>query len=384
MNLTALNERYNAIITEFGLDGAPKVAGMLPKDIEAALAGDEKQSEKLQSFLDSRAYAYSTYPEEYGELLLRLERLIVETGSAGSAAKLIGESGSTVSDIRKCKYRGNVPKFFESLKSYFKTKEEKKKEYRGVKYVPTSISEMVFHTIRNCHVMGDCEIIVGDSGIGKTRAVNQYASMYPSDTIVVTASSGNGNALSMLNEIGAQLGIPEMRRIDKLEKAVISRLHDGMLIIIDEAQHLRFRAADELRQIADHFTDNDETVGVCFVGNPAFMKMFSDAKLDLTGQIWNRSNLRPYLRSSDITLDDIKLMFPELVKANKKPELVFLHEISKVNGEGIRRAVKFYKSAYGDTNGNVDLEALAKVAQFGRAKLNNVSGIIKRLREEVA
>lgn len=379
-----LNERYNALITEFGADGAPKVAGMLPKDIEAAFAGDEKLSEKLKSFLDCRDHAYETYSEEYGKLLMRLERLIVETGSASSAAKLIGESGSTVSDIRKCKYRGNVPKFFESLKSYFKTKEEKKKEYEGVKYVPTSISETVFYTIRNCHVMGDCEIVVGDSGIGKTRAVRQYASVYPSDTITVTATGANGNALSILNEIGSQLGIPEMRRTDKLEKAIISRLHDGMIIIIDEAQHLRFRAVDELRQIADHFTDNDETVGVCFVGNPAFMKMFSDTKLDLTGQIWNRSNLRPYLRSLDITIDDIKLMFPELVKSDKKPELVFLHEISKVNGEGIRRAVKFYKSAYGETDGNVTLEALAKVAQYGRAKLNNVAGIIKRLREEVA
>ena len=55
--------------------------------------------------------------------------------------------------------------------------------------------------------MGDCEIIVGDSGIGKTRAVRKYADTYPSDTIVVTASSGTGNALSLLNEIGAQLGM---------------------------------------------------------------------------------------------------------------------------------------------------------------------------------
>lgn len=377
-----LKERYNALITEFGADGAPKVAGMLPKDIEAAFAGDEKLSEKLKSFLDCRDHAYETYSEEYGKLLMRLERLIVETGSASSAAKLIGESGSTVSDIRKCKYRGNVPKFFGSLASYFKTKEEKKKEYKGVKYVPTSISETVFYTIRNCHVMGDCEIIVGDSGIGKTRAVRKYADTYPSDTIVVTASSGTGNALSLLNEIGAQLGIPEMRRIDKLEKAVISRLHDGMLIIVDEAQHLRFRAADELRQIADHFTDNGETVGVCFVANPAFMKMFSDAKLDLTGQIWNRSHLRPNLRSSDIKLDDIKLLFPKLVDEHKNAELIFLHEIAKVNGEGIRRAVNFYKLEYANTDGNVTLEGLAALAQNGGAKIS--SNILKRLKEEAA
>ncbi|MGN1105675.1 MAG: hypothetical protein ACI4RH_03425, partial [Huintestinicola sp.] len=106
------------------------------------------------------------------------------------------------------------------------------------------------------------------------------------------------------------------------------------------------------------------------------------AKLDLTGQIWNRSNLRPYLRSSDITLDDIKLMFPELVKANKTPELIFLHEIAKVNGEGMRRAVKFYKLEYGKTEGNVTLEGLAELAQSGGTKIS--SNVIKRLREEVA
>lgn len=377
-----LKERYNELISEFGEEGAPKVAGMLPKDIEAALSGDEKFSEKLQSFLDGRDCGYNAYPAEYKELLTALEHLIVEVGSAGNVAKLIGGSGSTVSDIRKGKYRGNVPKFFDSLRSYLNTREEKKKVYKGARYVPTSISETVFFTIRNCHVVGDCEIIVGDSGIGKTRAVTKYAMMYPSDTVVVTASVGCGSALSILNALGAQLGIPEMTRLDKLERAVLAKLHDGMLVIIDEAQHLRFRAADELRQLSDHFTQNDETLGICFVANPGFLSMFSESKLDVTGQIWNRSNLRPNLKSTDIKLDDIKLLFPELVKENKTAELIFLHEIAKINGEGIRRAVNFYKLAYAQTEGNVDLDTLAMLAQNGGTKIS--SNIIKRLREDVA
>lgn len=64
-----LKERYNELISEFGEEGAPKVAGMLPKDIEAALSGDEKFSEKLQSFLDGRDSGYNAYPAEYKELL---------------------------------------------------------------------------------------------------------------------------------------------------------------------------------------------------------------------------------------------------------------------------------------------------------------------------
>ena len=100
--------------------------------------------------------------------------------------------------------------------------------------------------------------------------------------------------LGILKLIAYQLGISGTNRIYELNTAIINRLHDGMLIIIDEAQHLKFAAIDHLRSISDSFTDRSETMGICFVGNPSFMKHFDDKKIAVTGQVFNRANLRPY------------------------------------------------------------------------------------------
>ena len=46
-------------------------------------------------------------------------------------------------------------------------------------YVKLSISERVFTSIRLAHMRGSIVAVVGDSGIGKTKAALEYNSVYP-------------------------------------------------------------------------------------------------------------------------------------------------------------------------------------------------------------
>lgn len=388
VDLETLRSKYDALKSTFGEKGAAIVAGIPPKSVEETLNGNNTYTAKLESFLKARSAAYEFYPEEQRELLLKLEHFIADSGSAGKAAKSLGVSNSTISDIRNCKYRGDVEKFFTEFASYIKLKKEQKSRiYKGTGYVPTSVSEYMYQVIRGVHIAGDCEIITGDTGVGKSRTIIKYASDYPENTVVVTPTVADGSAVGIMKLIAEQLGISDadgMERLPHLTRAVMPKLHDGMLIIIDEAQHLKFPAIDHLRSISDKFTDRGETMGVCFIGNPSFMRHFDDKKLPVTGQVFNRANLRPYIKASDIKIEDIRLLFPELSTERKNAEIKFLFAIAQTNGEGIRRALNFYRTAYNMDGGNVSIDRLAELAQMGNLRIPNIGNLIKRLREESA
>lgn len=385
VDLETLRSKYDALKSTFGEKGAAIVAGIPPKSVEETLNGKNIYTVRLETFLNARAAAYEFYPEEQRKLLLKLEHFIAESGSAGKAAKSLGVSNSTISDIRNCKYRGDVEKFFTDFASYMKLKKEQKSRiYKGIGYVPTSVSEYMYQVIRGVHIAGECEIITGDTGVGKSKTISKYASDYPENTIVVTPTYADSSVIGIMKLIAAQLGISGLNRLHDLNAAVLSRLHDGMLIVIDEAQHLKFPAIDHLRSISDMFTDRGETMGICFVGNPSFMRHFDDKKLPVTGQVFNRANLRPYIKAADIKIEDIRLLFPELSAEKKTAEIKFLYAIAQTNGEGIRRALNFYKTAYNMDGGNVGIERLAELAQMGNLRIPNIGNLIKRLREESA
>lgn len=386
IDLEKLKTDYSALEAEFGEKGALIIAGIRSEHLENALKSENDRTIKLYTFLQNRVTAYKSYSSEQCSTLRKLEDFIVESGSAGSAAKKMGMSNSTISDIRNYKYRGDVLKMFADISSYLSLNQEKKetKIYKGTDYVPTSVSEYIYQVIRGVHLAGDCEIITGDTGVGKTRTISKYASDYPENTIVVTPSYANTSVIGIMKLIAAQLGINDLNRLNDLNDAVLNRLHDGMLIIVDEAQHLKFPAIDHLRCLSDIFTDKGETMGICFVGNPSFMRHFDEKKLPVTGQVFNRANLRPYIKSLDIRFEDIQLLFPKLAEENRVAETKFLYAVAQTNGEGVRRAMNFYKTAYNMDGGIVTLERLAELAQTGTFRIPNIGSLIKRLREEAA
>ncbi|MCI5752078.1 MAG: AAA family ATPase [Oscillospiraceae bacterium] len=380
-----LFQKYKALEIEFGEKGAAILAGLQSDEQKAkALSGSGKYSESLERFFAGRDTAYSTYSEEQCDLLKKLEQFIISSGSAGKAVKALGVSASVLSGIRNCSYNGNTEDFFESFKTYSELKKEKKetKIYKDIEYAPTSISETIYQTLRSVHLNGECEIITGDAGIGKTRSVRKYTSDYARNTISITPTYADSSVKGVLMLLADSLGISGVSNLNALHRAVCSKLHDGMLIIVDEAQHLSFRAIDHLRTISTSFTENGETLGIAFIGNPSLKKHFTDKKLGESGQVWDRAGFRPEFHSEDVKYEDIKLLFPELAAEKKEAELKFLLAISQTNDEGIRRAVIFYKNAYNSNNGSVTIDYLASLATTANARIPNLSNVLKRIKDE--
>lgn len=113
----------------------------------------------------------------------QLEEFIAKVGGQSKAAQLIGYSTGTLSTYRTSKYNGDVVKLEKKLREFFGNQEEAEALVTTLDYVPTSISQQVYETIRICHLKGGLAIECGDAGIGKTKAAEKYVQDYPNSAL---------------------------------------------------------------------------------------------------------------------------------------------------------------------------------------------------------
>ena len=92
-------------------------------------------------------------------------------------------------------YKGRVDTLEARLEEYFRNVEARTEQDSKLadipmpkEYVKLSISERVFTSIRLAHMRGSIVAVVGDSGIGKTKAALEYNSVYPSSSYYLEAT----------------------------------------------------------------------------------------------------------------------------------------------------------------------------------------------------
>ena len=109
------------------------------------------------------------YTTEQQELLAKVEQLRQERGiSQNEVGKLIGISGTALSQIKNGKYNADPQKVFDKIAEYFGVKEKAQLTYSQNVYVPTGISSELYDLINTCQVKGGLALAAGDAGIGKT------------------------------------------------------------------------------------------------------------------------------------------------------------------------------------------------------------------------
>lgn len=245
--------------------------------LRKALSGEnEADAVEIENFFTAREYAFSIYTEEQCDIIRQFEKRILAVGSAGKALENSGISAGTMSNLRKGTYKGIVDKMFSKISSFLELKDENSKVYKHSGYVPTSISESIYENIRTAHISGVCVMVTGDAGIGKTEAAKHYQAEHPDNSVIITAIEPKTTKAAMLEILAAKLGIDlsETKRAMYSQK-ILSELHDGTVIIVDEAQNFNFTAIDTLRGFADYFrNENLGTVGIVCMGNDTFRQQF--------------------------------------------------------------------------------------------------------------
>lgn len=198
------------------------------------------------------------------DLKKELAEVMDERGLSLSAlARSVGLSPAALSQWLNGKYAGNVTRIEEAVKSFLDRQYEKvKAPKREIEFVMTSVAKKVFEVARICHLDGEIGVVYGDAGLGKTVSVKEYAKRNL-DVILIEADLGY-TAKVLFEELHKKLGYDGRGTIHAMFEDVVAKLRDSeRLIIIDEAEHLPYRALELLRRVHDK-----SGIGILLVGMP--------------------------------------------------------------------------------------------------------------------
>lgn len=218
--------------------------------------------------------------------------------SQSAVARSLDVSETTFSMWLKGTYDGNVRKIDRKAQAWIDREEEKKQLPKTrIPYQVTTVASKVHEVVRLCHLDGEMGVVIGAAGLGKTTALREYAEENP-DTILIEADHGY-TARSLLGQLMETFGLEPVRSLHPMLLAVVERLKgSGRLILIDEAEHLPYKALELIRRVHDH-----AEIGVVLAGMPRLFLNIKGKRTDFA-QLYSRVGVLAELKG--LTLDDTK------------------------------------------------------------------------------
>lgn len=305
---------------------------------------------------------------KYNETLQkRLTEHMKEKGlSQARIAPMVGISPTALSQWRNGKYEGSIEDVESKVEEYLKLERDKRaaeaeknsSQYKSLRgYIPTSISEDIYKLIQFCHFEKGMVIAHGDAGIGKTKGAERYYKENPTSTIYIQATPSSGTLGNLLKLLARELRINEKQPKLDLILAIKEKLEGAnKVIIIDEAQHLKLQALEEIRTLSDpNDISGTKGTGIVLIGNSeVYSKMLGKQEARFA-QLFSRIRMNKYYTTKKIKKDDIKLIF----EGAGNDVVDFLHGISQSKW-GIRGAVNVYNNAV--SSGDVTRMGLQNMA----------------------
>lgn len=217
-------------------------------------------------------------------------------------------------------------------------------------FIPTKTAQRIVNVFQYAQTLHDMGLIIGSPGTGKTCAIGYYQAANP-NVFVATMEPAKSSTHHVLLELATVLRLPERSAV-AISDAVVRKLKDrDALLIIDEAQHLKSAAIDQLRTIHDK-----AACGVVLVGNESIIGKLGDARrTPQLAQLYSRFGLRETLqRPANADID-------ALLKAwgvDDKEERSFLRLVAGKPG-GLRALTKTMIAAGAMAAGNDEPRTLA-------------------------
>lgn len=302
----------------------------------------------------------------------RLERYLEENKlSQAKAAPILGLSQGVLSGYRNSNYdRGDIEAVEKKLSEFFQIQDEKDENTRKTEvfysksedgYVRTSISEGAYKAIRYCQLEKGIVVIDGDAGIGKTKAAAKFVRDNPHTTVYIKASPSLGSTRSLLKMIAKRLSLPDNRRTEELSESIQEKLRQSdKVLIIDEAQNLKFMALEEIRGWVDEdIITGKPGVGIVLIGNVEVYNKMLGKQEAIFAQQFSRTRLHSRFRTQDIQIKDVEMFFPVLKEKKMDKEIDYLFRVSRSKW-GIRGMVNIFNNAA--NNEDISLAGLERMA----------------------
>jgi DNA transposition AAA+ family ATPase len=164
-----------------------------------------------------------------------------------------------------------------------------------IEFVTTSVAARIGETISGARRLGWNAAIVGQPGVGKTRALEHFAATTPA-TYLFTVSAISGNAVvKLFRELCGVFKIHDGgTTISDIQHRLFNYDFTGHVLLIDEAQNLKLQAIRELL-----FLNDLANLSVIFCGNKEVLKRVSTD----TGAFAQISSRIPFREDIDCILD---------------------------------------------------------------------------------
>ena len=291
----------------------------------------------------------------YNPALIQRTQRYMETHSISQnqfAAK-VNLSSAALSSYLNQKYKGSVEAVERQLSEFFKLDEEAEAAAEKTAsllpraaYVPTSISEDVCQSIRFAQLEHCMVVLHGDAGVGKSKGAQKFLRDHPTNAVGISITPSTGTLNGSIKLLARALRVPECRNKMDQMMALRSRL-DGTnwVIVIDEAQHLKYAALEEIRSLTD---DNPMTgehgVGVVLIGNSEVYSRLQGRQQAQVAQLFSRIRMQREYTTRKVKEDDVRKLFPVLAEQDARKEMDFLLSVCR-SPWGIRGAMNLYTNA---------------------------------------
>jgi DNA transposition AAA+ family ATPase len=194
--------------------------------------------------------------------------------SQAEAAKFIGVSPASLSQVLAGKYKGNVAGVEERMTRALEHSDRRAQRPRKPEIVQTSVCQRVLSALATAHDEGCMAVVIGPSQVGKTSAVQLYCVGEPETIYVCLHPNGhNGrqrSARPMMEDLAQELrvSLPKNASNEAWLKTLGAALAgSARLVVIDQADMADENILQCIRTIWDL-----SQVGIVLVGTPDLLE----------------------------------------------------------------------------------------------------------------
>lgn len=201
------------------------------------------------------------------QIIDNLKKFMANTKTSQTTiAKKLGIAPATLSYFLSGNYPGDTQAICDKVQDLLITEAERAKN----RVKSGIIATKNFTKIQNfCNLVLThqiCGMLTGDAGCGKTTALKEFAKIH-SSVILIEADHGY-TAKALFDELCDTLALDNRGSLHQQLVRIVGKLKDsGRLIIIDEAEHLPYRALELIRRVHDK-----AGVGIALCGMPRLEK----------------------------------------------------------------------------------------------------------------
>lgn len=261
----------------------------------------------------------------------------------------IGVSPAVLSSYLSGSYKGDNDAVERAAQNWLNSRAKKEKVFvEAPLFIETATAKQIFNTLEFARLAGLFAIVYGASGVGKTRAAQEYKTTN-TNVWMITASPSRSSLVEILYEMALRLNINNApRRAGRLARLIAEKLENTRgLMIIDEADHLPYAALEEIRILQE-----ETEIGFVLIGND---KVYNRLRGGINqahefARLWGRVGKKTSIQKCK-KADVVAIAKAWNLDTNDKDLMTVLHDIGGAAG-GLRVLTRYLRLAGISAKGN--------------------------------